>query len=84
MSIGNNGHDQPADLDGIIETTQTIQADAYRFWIEHFGGDPGCWGLLLWNLCDIWPQISDAVISHDLRRKKAYFAVRDAYAALAR
>lgn len=82
--VRNTGYEMPEDIDTLIETTQTIQADAYRFWIEHFGGDPQCKGLLLWNLCDIWPQISDAVISYDLRPKKAYYAVRDAYGDLDR
>jgi beta-mannosidase len=83
-SVRNNGYREPENIEELIESTQKIQADAYTCWIEHFGGDPQCWGLLLWNLCDIWPQISDAIISYDLRPKKAYNAVRSAYGALGR
>ena len=37
-AVENNGYRRPDNLDGLIEITQRIQADAYRFWIEHFGG----------------------------------------------
>jgi beta-mannosidase len=82
--IMNNGYPEATSLTQLIEVTQKIQADAYKFWIEHYGSDPQCWGLLLWNLCDCWPQLSDAVISYDLEPKKAYFAVKEAYAKLSR
>jgi hypothetical protein len=31
-------------------------------------------------VCDCWPQISDAVINHNLKPKKAYFALKEAFA----
>jgi beta-mannosidase len=82
--IRNNGYPEPKSLSEMISVTQKIQADAYRFWIEHFGNDPQCWGILLWNLCDCWPQVSDAVISYDLDLKSAYHAVKDAFGKLKR
>jgi len=82
--VRNNGYPEPKSLAELIEVTQKIQADAYRFWIEHYGSDPQCWGLLLWNLCDCWPQVSDAVISYDLELKPAYYAIKDAYGKLKR
>jgi beta-mannosidase len=82
--VKNNGYPEPKSLKELIEVTQKIQADANTFWIEHYGADPQCWGLLLWNLCDCWPQVSDAVISYDLDLKPAYFAIKEAYAKLKR
>jgi beta-mannosidase len=82
--VKNNGYPEPKSLDELIEVTQKIQADAYKFWIEHYGSDPQCWGLLLWNLCDCWPQVSDAIVSYDLEPKKAYAAVKDAFGKLKR
>jgi len=82
--VKNNGYPEPKSLSELIEVTQKIQADACRFWIEHYGQDKQCWGLLLWNLCDCWPQVSDAVISYNLDKKPAYFAIKDAYGKLNR
>jgi len=79
-----HGHPAPQSLQELIEVTQNIQADHCRFWIEHYGRDPYCWGLLLWNLCDCWPQVSDAIISYDLELKPAYYAIKQAYAKLNR
>lgn len=82
--VKNNGYPEPKSLKELIDVTQKIQADAYRFWIEHFGGDSQCWGILLWNLCDCWPQVSDAMISYDLEPKQAYHAVKEAFGNLKR
>jgi beta-mannosidase len=82
--VRNNGYAEPKSLSEMIEVTQKIQSDACRFWIEHFGGDEQCWGILLWNLCDCWPQVSDAVISYDLELKQAYHAVKEAFGKLKR
>jgi beta-mannosidase len=82
--VKNNGYPEPKSLKELIEVSQKIQADANQFWIEHYGADLQCWGLILWNLCDCWPQVSDAVISYDLELKPAYFAIKEAYAKLKR
>ncbi|NLX05778.1 MAG: hypothetical protein GXY33_11610 [Phycisphaerae bacterium] len=82
--VRNNGYPEPRSLEEMIEVTQKIQADACRWWIEHYGAEPKTWGLLLWNLCDCWPQVSDAVISYDLELKPAYHAIRQSYGSLDR
>ncbi len=78
------GYPEPKSLEELIDVTQKIQADAYKFWIEYYGNHPQCWGLLLWNLCDCWPQVSDAVISFDLEKKQAYNIIKAAYGKLKR
>ncbi len=84
--VKNCGYPEPKSLDELIEVTQQIQADACKFWIEFYGNSPQCWGLLIWNLCDCWPQVSDAaIVSHqNLEKKKAYYAIKDAYGKLNR
>lgn len=85
LTLPRNQHlPEARSLSELIAQTQTLQAEACRFWIEHYGADPQTWGLLLWNLCDCWPQVSDAIISYDLQPKPAYAAIRDAYARLTR
>jgi beta-mannosidase len=79
-----HGYPEPKSLKEIIDVTQNIQAEDCRFFIELFGSDSECWGILLWNLCDCWPQVSDALISYDLEIKPAYYAVKEAYAKLRR
>jgi hypothetical protein len=70
-------------MQGIGELVK-MSADAYKFWIEHYGNEPQFWGLLLWNLCECWPQVSDAIVSYDLEPKKAYAAVKEAFGKLKR
>ena len=82
--LKNNGYPAPKSLKELIESTQKLQADACRYWIEFYGSNPQSWGLLLWNLCDCWPQVSDAVISYDLEPKPAYRAIQEAYGKLNR
>ncbi len=74
------GINPPENLDEMIEVTQKIQADACRYWIETYASHPKGAGIVLWNLCDCWPQVSDALISYDLEPKAAYFAVAEAFA----
>jgi len=66
-------------LEDFIEKTQQIQADCYKAYIEHFREMDCCGGILLWNVADCWPQISDSIISYPCRPKKAYYAVKEAF-----
>jgi hypothetical protein len=52
--------------------------------VDHYVGLRNCGGILLWNVCDCWPQVSDAVIAHNLTPKKAYNAVKEAFAKITR
>lgn len=74
----------PRSLADWIEATQRLHAEALRKWVERHGARPECGGILLWNLCDCWPQMSDAVIAWPLRLKKSYYAAKDAFLTLGR
>lgn len=79
-SIAANGLPEPQTLRELIDATQELQAAACRAWTEYYHAQPHCAGILHWNVCDCWPQISDAVINHNLKPKKAYFALKEAFA----
>ncbi len=78
-SIRENNLPEPKNLEEFIELTQDLQAKAYVTWVEHYASLPHCGGILLWNVCDCWPQISDAVIAYPLKPKKAYYAVKEVF-----
>ena len=60
QSIEARGWPEPTSLDDLIAKSQQLHAEASRFWIELYAGQPGCWGIFLWSLSDCWPQISPA------------------------
>lgn len=78
------GRPAPQSLAECIAVTQELQAEAYRTWISEYAARAECGGILLWNLCDCWPQMSDAVIAWPLSLKKAYYAVKEAFASVGR
>ncbi|MBC7328020.1 hypothetical protein H5T87_07890 [bacterium] len=78
-SIRENNLPEPKTLEEFIEVTQDLQAKAYVAWTEHYASLPYCGGILLWNVCDCWPQISDAIIAYPLKPKKAYYAVKEVF-----
>ena len=66
------GHvpEQQADF---IFASQATQAEALKFFIEHFRGSK--WrrsGIIWWNLIDGWPQLSDAIVDYYFARKLAF------------
>jgi len=79
QSIRNNKLPEPKSLEEFIEVTQELQAKAYVKWVEHYANIPECGGILLWNVCDCWPQISDSIIAYPLVPKKAYYAVKEVF-----
>lgn len=83
-SIQANGLPAPVNLEELIQMSQQLQSDATTYWIRHFASQPDCWGIFLWNLCDAWPQISDAYIAYPFHIKPALIAVRDGFAKIAR
>ena len=83
-SIRANGLAAPKNLAELIQQTQQLQTEATEFWIHHFSSQPNCWGIFLWNLCDSWPQISDAYIAYPYQEKPALRAVRDGFAKIVR
>jgi len=78
-SIRNNGLPEPKNLEQLIKTTQDLQAKAYQTWTNYYYHEANCGGILLWNLYDCWPQISDSIISYNLKPKKAYYAVKETF-----
>ena len=67
-------------LDGSLEefarASQIFQAEALKFTVETVRLDPGCNGILWWNLIDCWPQFSDAVVDYYFATKLAYYYIR--------
>jgi len=83
-SIKARGWEEPKSLEDLIAKTQQLQAEASKFWVEFYGGQPNCWGIFLWNLADSWPQMSDAYIAYPFHPKAGLAAVKEAYGQLRR
>ncbi|MCC7491065.1 MAG: hypothetical protein IT204_01880 [Fimbriimonadaceae bacterium] len=62
----------PAELDAYWLASQISQAEALKFFLERWRGDPRRTGMLWWNLRDGWPILSDAIVDYYNRRKLAY------------
>ena len=63
----------PADIATYALESQISQAEAMKFFIEHFR--IGKWyrsGIIWWNVIDGWPQVSDAIVDWYGRKKLAY------------
>ncbi len=57
--------------------SQISQAEAKKFFIEHFR--VAKWrrtGIIWWNLIDGWPQISDAIVDYYYTKKLAYAYIK--------
>jgi beta-mannosidase len=65
--------EMPDNLDDFIFASQFSQAEANKYFIEHFRINKGRRnGILWWNVRDGWPQISDAIVDYYGERKLAY------------
>lgn len=72
--------DVPTDLDEFIFASQSVQAEAMKYFIEKFRGhkfEPNT-GMLWWNIRDGWPLISDAIVDWYNSPKMAYWFIRNA------
>ena len=71
--------DVPEDLDSFIYASQTVQAEAMKYFVERFRGYKFAprTGLLWWNIRDGWPVISDAVVDWYGRPKQAFRFIRN-------
>ena len=70
----------PTDLDDFIFASQSVQAEAMKYFIEMFRGRkfvPNT-GMLWWNIRDGWPLISDAIVDWYFSPKMAYYFIRNA------
>jgi beta-mannosidase len=69
--------DVPADLDRFIFASQSVQAEAMKFFVEFWRmGKFRRTGILWWNLRDGWPVISDAVTDYYCGKKLAYHYIK--------
>ncbi len=65
------------DLETFVKESQYTQAEAYKTWVEH-ARVSGMSGILLWNLLDAWPQVSEAAVDYYLERKPSFSYVKNA------
>ncbi len=66
----------PDNLEDFAFASQICQAEAKKFFIELARSRKKISGMLWWNLCDCWPQFSDAVVDYYYGRKLAYYYIR--------
>ena len=65
------------DLNSFARQSQISQAEAKKFFIEHFR--VAKWrktGILWWNIIDGWPQVSDAIVDWYGCKKLAYSYIK--------
>jgi beta-mannosidase len=73
-------------LASFVYTTQFLQAEAmsyaYNHWRREFRGpeEENCSGILVWQLNDIWPGMSWALVDVDLNRKASFYITKRALA----
>ncbi|KAF5676579.1 beta-mannosidase [Fusarium heterosporum] len=86
MYMGENYRFRMNPLKDFVYCTQFLQAEAmayaYNCWRREFRG-PGqenCGGVLVWQLNDIWPGTSWALVDVDLNPKPAYYITKRALA----
>lgn len=67
-------------LEDYVKQSQISQAEAVKYFVEKFR--IAKWkrtGILLWNLLDGWPQISEALVDYYFDKKLAYFYIKRCY-----
>ena len=64
----------PRELDDFIAASQIVQAEAFKTFAEVARSRKfeRSGGLIWWNLRDMWPQMSDAVVDYYFGKKWAY------------
>ncbi|CAM1502643.1 Fc.00g074190.m01.CDS01 [Cosmosporella sp. VM-42] len=86
MYMGENFRFRMNPLRDFVYCTQFLQAEAmkyaYNCWRREFRGaeQENCAGVLVWQLNDIWPGTSWALVDVDLRHKPAYYITKRALA----
>jgi beta-mannosidase len=67
----------PDNLEDFAFASQSVQAEAKKFFIEMFRAAK--WrrtGIVWWNLIDGWPQFSDAVVDYYFEKKRAFETIK--------
>jgi len=69
----------PTKLDDFVFASQSVQAEAMKFFIELWRGQKfnSKTGIVWWNLRDGWPIISDAVVDFYNSKKMAYYFIKN-------
>ena len=67
------------DLSDYVRFSQLIQAEAYKYAIEHFRRNRQCGGCLFWQVNEPWPAVCWSVIDYYLEPKMAYFSTKEAF-----
>ncbi len=65
------------DLEVLVKQSQYTQAEAYKAWIDH-ARTSEISGILLWNLLDGWPQVSEAMVDYYFTKKASFEFVKRA------
>ena len=64
----------PDDLDEFVFASQSVQAEAMKYFVEMWRGRKfERTGIIWWNVRDGWPIISDAVVDYYGSKKLAYY-----------
>jgi len=68
----------PRDLDTFILASQSVQAEAMKYFVEFWrAGKFDRSGIIWWNLRDGWPIISDSVVDYYNSRKLAFYFLKN-------
>ena len=69
----------PTDLNDYIFASQSVQAEAMKYFIEMWRGKKFApkTGIIWWNLRDGWPLISDAIVDYYNSKKMAYSFIKN-------
>lgn len=68
----------PEDLDDFIMASQSVQAEAMKYFVEMWRGDkPDRSGIIWWNIRDGWPILSDAVVDYYNSKKLGYYFLKN-------
>lgn len=70
----------PAKLEDFVFASQSVQAEAMKFFIEMWRGQKFSpkTGIVWWNIRDGWPIISDAIVDYYNSKKMAYYFIKNA------
>jgi beta-mannosidase len=67
----------PDNLYEFALVSQFVQAEAKKYFVERFRfKKPQRSGVIWWNICDGWPQFSDAVVDYYYTKKLAYSYIK--------
>ncbi len=68
----------PENLDDFIMASQSVQAEAMKYFVEMWRGDkPERSGIIWWNIRDGWPILSDAVTDYYNSKKLAFYFLKN-------